>query len=786
MVHVVLSAGDSAAPPLWGSVHSSNSNGTYFISTLDFSNRNYQVGIVDFEAVPLPKTEGIYLTNIVQNHEDLDLKRRRNNLVQEEDKVLKTKISYNAGAAWRLLTPPNIDSTKKEYQCVSESKSAKKPLPNEDCSLMLHGNTQRKTWLRMGSLYSAKAAPGVLVGVGNVGILQAWDSSNTFLSQDAGLSWMEILKGPYKFAIGDFSGLIVLAKENELVDSVLYTTDRGQSLKFASVNLDGSSSKKFKVHFLTADIDSTADRFIVFAQGENGRDYFIISLDFGPIQTRQCEDKDMEDFALDPRGDKCFMGQRNVYRRRKFNAQCRMNTPFTEVPVKSQDTCECKREDLECDWNFSPVTDSGKLECRADSDWDRFVSPGCSGTYMGSSGFQKIPGNVCKGGEGEKIAERVQRNCPKNAESKNPGAESVIKSEKEFNSAVARVIFFPGSTITIMLTESGNAFWSDTSKTGWVQVLEEKGKVLGMGAHETEKSWVYFFTQSSDGSRKAYYTQDRLEAYVNNKDKASVKELGSMLSFTTISGIPVLDHHPLHKDWLIFIGEETGDSRRTVARFTKDHGATWAALPGAEYVTKCNWAQGLTNKVQFKDDQILCMGYDIEKVRGKDMSKLSGDSPNTPMQFSVFDDTQKKRVLVSSGVKTFYVVGKAVFVAVEKGKDLALFVTNDGTKLDPVLLPPDFVDDKGYTILDSSTGDIFMTVMDDEDRNREHGTLLISDSTGRYFQRSIDSINQNSLGRGAPFLNSEVGVYQYLTFEIFSGLRSLGRHERCFTRERCN
>ena len=79
-----------------------------------------------------------------------------------------------------------------------------------------------------------------------------------------------------------------------------------------------------------------------------------------------------------------------------------------------------------------------------------------------------------------------------------------------------------------------------------------------------------------------------------------------------------------------------------------------------------------------------------------------------------------------------------------------------------------------------------MTVMDDEDRNREHGTLLISDSTGRYFQRSIDSINQNSLGRGAPFLNSEVGVYQYLTFEIFSGLRSLGRHERCFTRERCN
>lgn len=105
----------------YGQLLKSNSNGTYFVLTLDNVNRN-TVGYVDFDKID--GLEGTIIANVVANAQ-----------ANEGTKNLQTLISHNDGSEWDKLVPPTIDSEGIKYPCTGQSLNK--------CALHLHGFTER-------------------------------------------------------------------------------------------------------------------------------------------------------------------------------------------------------------------------------------------------------------------------------------------------------------------------------------------------------------------------------------------------------------------------------------------------------------------------------------------------------------------------------------------------------------------------------------------------------------------------------------------------------------------
>jgi len=96
------------------------------------------------------------------------------------------------------------------------------------CSLHLHSVTSAQV---SAPVFSSKAAPGVVMGVGSVGsYLLPWEACDTYLSEDGGLTWKFALEHPHKYEFGDMGGLIVAVRDDNVpVGYFQYSADRGQS-----------------------------------------------------------------------------------------------------------------------------------------------------------------------------------------------------------------------------------------------------------------------------------------------------------------------------------------------------------------------------------------------------------------------------------------------------------------------------------------------------------------------------------------------------------------------------
>lgn len=83
--HSILVDVDSSTSSITGTLFTSNSNGTYFVKSLDHTNRNSN-GIVDFEK--LVGVEGVAMVNTVTNFEEAE---------RGEERLLKTRITFDDG-----------------------------------------------------------------------------------------------------------------------------------------------------------------------------------------------------------------------------------------------------------------------------------------------------------------------------------------------------------------------------------------------------------------------------------------------------------------------------------------------------------------------------------------------------------------------------------------------------------------------------------------------------------------------------------------------------------------
>jgi hypothetical protein len=311
----------------YGSILKSNSNGTSYVLSISGVNANDE-WLVDFEK--MLGLEGVVLVNTVANQDS-----------DSEPKNLQTRISHNDGAEWAFLPPPQKDAEGKPYSCSS------RPGGTEFCALHLHSFTER---VDRGKTFSSESAIGLMFGIGNVGPkLGNAKDADTFMTEDAGMSWKEVKKGSWTWSFGDQGSIIVLAQRNTKTKSISYSLDRGDSW----TDFDFHDSDVVITDVTTLRSGSSRN-FIIW--GQEGKELFTANLDFSGLTDRPCvhdvNDADKSDYELwspehplQPNG--CLFGRRNQYLRKKKDRLCYNHNDKKLQEVYNVETCECTRQDYE-------------------------------------------------------------------------------------------------------------------------------------------------------------------------------------------------------------------------------------------------------------------------------------------------------------------------------------------------------------------------------------------------------------------------------------------------------
>jgi len=164
---------------------------------------------------------------------------------QHRKSKAKTVITFDKGGIWSYLDAPAKDAHGNDFKCTSK-----------ECHLHLHGITDL-----YGPFYSSGTATGLIMATGTVGshLQECVDCINTYLSRDAGLSWMEVAKGSHIYEFGDHGALIVMAYDEGSTDRLLYSWDQGVSWKELKI-----SDTPIQIENIIIEPEATSERFVVY------------------------------------------------------------------------------------------------------------------------------------------------------------------------------------------------------------------------------------------------------------------------------------------------------------------------------------------------------------------------------------------------------------------------------------------------------------------------------------------------------------------------------------------
>ncbi|CAG8513439.1 13693_t:CDS:10 [Funneliformis mosseae] len=690
-----------------GNLFFSNSDGTSFVNRLKYTNRNNK-GFVDFEAVQ--GVGGILLANIVSNHQDVD----KGSAIA---KKIQSMISFDDGSSWNFIKPPEKSLDGIDFQCDS-----KKDWQNGKCSLHLHSITTARN---IGHIYSAGAAPGVLMGVGNVGsYLLPYGLCDTFLSYDGGLTWRVVRLGAHLYEFGDSGSIIVIVDNEQPTDRILYSYDRGENWN------EHLLKDNIRARFLTTDPDSTTKKFLLFGSIISDHDsnnlYYMFYLDFSNLFDRNCNDNDFENWVarnLDT-GPDCLMGKRSSYRRRKKDANCFVSNEF-EKPIPNEDLCPCTEEDFECDFNYSLDEETNKCTL---SGTERIPKGECKDgqeKYLGSSGYRKIPGNMCDPEKPGSIdrATPTEKSC---SEGQSDGEVSHKTLEEDFDF----YFFFNNSQVLFAKTTDGKIKRSNDGGTNWSNVLDDAGIITHMFLHDHDENRAYFFSDQN----VMWYTTDRGETFDKTK----------LLSEPNKLNLPLLDFHPKNPDWLLFMASTSCPRCHSITYFSKDNGKTWDEIE--TWAQKCIFGEDTNFPID--DNTIFCSSYKNKQSKTT-QDELGGRSSVTnPLQLvKLKTDGSAKVVLLTDNVVEFFIFNEFMAVATEELGQLNLRISKDGDTFNEAIFPPDIgVDKQAYTILQSTTGSVFLDAYKSINYGSEYGSLFKSNSKGTAFDKILDNTNRNNRG----------------------------------------
>ncbi|KAL1297584.1 hypothetical protein AAFC00_006147 [Neodothiora populina] len=682
-----------------GVLFTSNSNGTYFTKSIEHTNRNFR-GYVDFEKIQ--NIQGIVLVNTVDNYDEVDKS-------WQADRKLRTSISFDDGRTWQ-------------------------PLKVDKHDLHLHSVTDQRNY---GRIYSSPA-PGIVLGVGNTGkSLGTWDEGDTYISDDAGVTWRKALSKPHLYEIGDQGAVLVAVADGE-TDQVRYSFNHGKN--WDSVELEG----KVKPMALLTVPDSTSLKFILVASkgGGDRLKYFTIAIDFSDMHERKCGSDDFEKWParVDEDGKpSCIMGHKQFYRRRKANAECFVDEEFKDPQPEFED-CKCTDADYECDYNFIKSEDgkdclpAGPLSAPAD------VCKSPDDEYEGSSGFRLIPGNTCIKKDGVVKDEPKKRPCkdtfkaPANGKITNEVSTFKADSVLEYYYLERKDSASGTDETIIMRTDRRETYITyDHGKT-WEEAVDDE--IVAIYPHQYINDRVYMIT----ASKRVYYSENRGKA-IHHFDAPEAPNQDRL---------QILSFHPHEPDWLLWTGGKDcsgfGTDCHSVAHVSTKHGEQWTTL--LRYVRKCQWvAQEGRNA---KEELVYCEQFKDE------------DTEN-PLQLVSSEDWFEHKTTYFEDVINFATMSEFIIVALrdEDQKSLRVDTSIDGQVFANAKFPKNFEvpHQQAYTVLDSSTHSIFLHVTVNNKPDQEYGSIVKSNSNGTSYVMSISNVNRNTPG--------------YVDFEKMQGLEGV-------------
>ncbi|KAG4303712.1 hypothetical protein PCK1_000230 [Pneumocystis canis] len=665
----------------------------------EHTNRNKE-GFVDFENIEY--INGTILVNIVENWEEL---RYGTNVV----KKIQSRISFDNGNTWSPIKAPSNSNCN-----VFDSKL---------CSLHLHSVINKH---RSSHIFS-KNAPGILIGIGSVGSdLKPYDQCDVFVSNDAGRTWTLTL-----------TDIIAAVSEGKTLNYIRQTIDLG--LYIHPQILMTSSNPKTRKFILIS--NQYAKKNIIHDI------LYIISIDLSKIYTRKCilnkiypERSDFEKwYHYNQNGnEECFMGTKQYFFRKKNDKKCYVEESNTELQG-IEENCPCSDQDYE--WYFNKLVykffkynskhiphEIPQNECKSSNDM-----------FLGSSGYRKIPGNMCDDKRGIMKDKKLEISCNKN----NHSNKIIIKLE-DFKGELINYFYLRkdmdnssddnqlDETI-LFLTSEMELYVSHDQGNEWNKILQNEN-IISVYQNIYANEQIYFLGINS----KAWVTKNRFK---------TIREL-KLPAFSHI-GYNSFEFHPDNKDWIIYTGckkNEILENCETVSYYSKDGGDSWSYL--MSNVRSCCWIK--TQTFNTDENMIYCEIYRSELEK----------SQNGPVKIAYsIDFFNTYHVLFDSAMgyarfEKFIILAEYDY----KLRSLKPYVSLDGLNFVHAKFPSHY-SEQAYTILDSTTGSIFLHVTSNGHRDLKWGPIIKSNSNGTDFVKLLDYVNRNSDG--------------YVDFERLKGLEGL-------------
>ena len=212
-----------------GTLYVSDSSGTNLVETLKDVHNPAWFGGFAYDKVP--GVEHTSITNIITNFSEY------RSIPNGE---LHTRISFDDGSSssfcWActsLIKMPGSEwrSIKPSLGDASNSAAPCDPRDEESCSLHFHPpklTNEDFTFREYASTTSPAA--GIVIRVGSIGpFLAPYEDCDTFISTDGGLNWGLLMNGPHRIEHSNHGSIIVLVRDEEDTDEVLYSTNSGQT-----------------------------------------------------------------------------------------------------------------------------------------------------------------------------------------------------------------------------------------------------------------------------------------------------------------------------------------------------------------------------------------------------------------------------------------------------------------------------------------------------------------------------------------------------------------------------
>ncbi|KAF8825213.1 hypothetical protein HHX47_DHR7000487 [Lentinula edodes] len=381
---------------------------------------------------------------------------------------------------------------------------------------------------------------------------------------------------------------------------------------------------------------------------------------------------------------------------------------------------KCEKDDFEnCDFNF--VRDGDNCVPVGPEPIAAGVCTLPSQKYMGSSGWRKIPGNTCTGGHKD---DKVEKDCS-NAQ---PKEGEVIHQTFEFPSQIVQHAYFRDHP-TILVRLHDNSIWKSSNEGyTWSQFAPDE-KFLAFYHHPYSSDRAYLITPES----YFYSTTDAGRSW--NKWNAPAPP--------NTFRAQVLRFQP-EADRLIWTGNvkcNTGlfEDCHATAWYSRDHGRNWKQIE--EYVVNCAWASD--TKLNADPTEILCESY--QRKEGNQRFFLQ-DNPLELIEGQGYYSKKKKlfnQVVGFAKFSEFLVVAELA----SSGRALELQVSLDGVNFATGEFPPSMhPETHAYTVLESSTGSLFIHMTMSEPPSPYWGTILKSNSNGTYFIVSQELVNRDERG----------------------------------------